>query len=73
MFVVLLNLFQYRLSVGSEHTLNGRRYPMELHIVTYNEDYGSFEAASTMPKGLSVVTFFYDVSGLILFYSLAFY
>jgi carbonic anhydrase len=27
-------------AAGSEHTLNSRRYSAELHLVTYNSNYG---------------------------------
>ncbi|XP_052270370.1 uncharacterized protein LOC127871465 isoform X2 [Dreissena polymorpha] len=47
---------------GSEHTLQGKMYPMEIHIVHYNEKYGSVAGAVSQPDGLAVVGFFYQVS-----------
>lgn len=50
-------------SGGSEHTLNGRRYPLELHIVNYNEKYGDLSnAASKERDGLAVLGFWFEVS-----------
>ncbi|XP_048778796.2 carbonic anhydrase 2-like isoform X1 [Ostrea edulis] len=48
---------------GSEHTYDGHRFPMELHIVSYNEKYGSLQNAA--PKdgdGLAVLGFWYQIS-----------
>jgi carbonic anhydrase len=41
---------------GSEHTLNGKMYPSELHLVHYNTSkYASFADAVTQPDGLAVI------------------
>jgi len=49
-------------SRGSEHTLNGREYPAELHIVHWNTKYGNVGDAVTRRDGLAVLGFFYEVS-----------
>lgn len=47
---------------GSEHTLNGNEYPMELHIVTYNTKYADLDTALPNSDGLAVLGFFFQVS-----------
>ncbi|XP_053670351.1 carbonic anhydrase 7-like [Anopheles nili] len=46
---------------GSEHMINGRQFPLEVHLVFYNGLYGSFDAAKTEVDGLAVVGFLYEV------------
>ncbi|XP_078333312.1 carbonic anhydrase-like [Crassostrea virginica] len=46
---------------GSEHTLNGNQYPMELHIVTYNMKYANLSTALPNSDGLAVLGFFIQV------------
>ena len=46
---------------GSEHTVNGRQYFGELHIVHYNTKYDSIETAVSQPDGLAVCGFFIEV------------
>ncbi|KAL5017123.1 hypothetical protein ScPMuIL_006712 [Solemya velum] len=46
---------------GSEHTVNGKAYPIELHIVHYREEYGSLTNAVNKSDGLAVLGFFADV------------
>ncbi|XP_055890705.1 carbonic anhydrase-like isoform X2 [Biomphalaria glabrata] len=47
---------------GSEHTLKGKMYPGELHLVHYNaEKYKSFTEAVTQPDGLAVIGVFLKV------------
>ncbi|XP_052031719.1 carbonic anhydrase 6 [Apodemus sylvaticus] len=40
---------------GSEHTIDGIRSMMEIHIVHYNKKYGSYEEAKDKEDGLAVV------------------
>ncbi|XP_059142586.1 LOW QUALITY PROTEIN: carbonic anhydrase 14-like [Physella acuta] len=47
---------------GSEHTINGKSYPMELHIVHYKKSLGSLAAAATQFQGLAVLGFLFEVS-----------
>ena len=43
-------------SRGSEHQINGRKYPMEIHIVHYNaEKYPNASTAMKKPDGLAVL------------------
>lgn len=49
-------------SDGSEHTVNGKMYPAELHLVHYNADkYADFGAAVTQPDGLAVLGVFLQI------------
>ncbi|XP_043997332.1 carbonic anhydrase 4a [Gambusia affinis] len=47
---------------GSEHTIDGEQYPMELHIVHMNTKYSDLGTALRDPKGVAVLGFFYEVS-----------
>ncbi|XP_055052072.2 carbonic anhydrase 4b [Misgurnus anguillicaudatus] len=47
---------------GSEHTIDGEQYPMELHIVHIKENYNSLEEAVGDPLGVAVLGFFYEES-----------
>ncbi|XP_037608266.1 carbonic anhydrase 15 [Sebastes umbrosus] len=46
---------------GSEHTVDGRRYPMEMHIVNMKSIHPNLTAALKDPTGLAVLGFFIDV------------
>lgn len=46
---------------GSEHTINGKMFDGELHLVHYNTGYGSFEEAADKPDGLAVLGIFLQV------------
>lgn len=48
---------------GSEHTLNGRGSPAEMHLVHYNTKFSSFAAAvaSGEPDALAVIGVFYAI------------
>lgn len=46
---------------GSEHTLDGRRFPMELHIVSIKASHkGNIASALADPTGLAALGFFID-------------
>ncbi|XP_062392965.1 carbonic anhydrase IV c [Sardina pilchardus] len=47
---------------GSEHTVDGERYPMELHIVHIKEEYQSLEEAESDSAGIAVLGFFFEAS-----------
>ncbi|XP_064880536.1 carbonic anhydrase 4b isoform X2 [Oncorhynchus nerka] len=47
---------------GSEHTIDGERYPMELHIVNIKEEYNSLAEALKDTAGVGVLGFFYEES-----------
>jgi len=53
-------------SRGSEHTLNGKEYPLEVHLVHVNTKYYVDGAPSAdnfgMPDGLAVLGIFYEIS-----------
>ncbi|XP_028450466.1 carbonic anhydrase 4-like [Perca flavescens] len=47
---------------GSEHTINGERYPMELHIIHVKKDYDDLETALSDPEGVAVLGFLFETS-----------
>ncbi|XP_053224926.1 carbonic anhydrase 15-like isoform X1 [Podarcis raffonei] len=47
---------------GSEHTVDGQQYPMELHIVHMNTKYKTITEAKGHPNGLAVLSFLFKVS-----------
>ncbi|CAH1240458.1 CA12 [Branchiostoma lanceolatum] len=51
------------LTVGSEHTLESKAYPGEVHFVHYSEDYPNISAAvaSGSPTALAVLGFFLEL------------
>ncbi|KAI5089261.1 carbonic anhydrase IV a precursor [Silurus meridionalis] len=49
-------------SPGSEHTIDGEQYPMELHIVHIKDTYISVEEALSDPKGQASLGFFFEES-----------
>ncbi|KAG7272295.1 hypothetical protein CRUP_014180 [Coryphaenoides rupestris] len=48
---------------GSEHTIDGTKYPAELHLVHWNTKYPSFGDAANKPDGLAVVGVFLKIGG----------
>lgn len=50
---------------GSDHTFNGRPYPMECHYVHFRKDLGSFQRAALQPDGIAVVAYVFKVITLI--------
>jgi carbonic anhydrase len=46
---------------GSEHLLDGKAYPMEVHFVHYNDKYEDLTAAVAQDGGLAVLGFFFEV------------
>uniref|UniRef100_A0A7N6APR7 Carbonic anhydrase n=1 Tax=Anabas testudineus TaxID=64144 RepID=A0A7N6APR7_ANATE len=47
---------------GSEHTIDGERYPMELHIVHMKQHYTDLKTALADTEGVAVLGFFYERS-----------
>lgn len=45
----------------SEHTLSGRRYPAEMHLVHYGTKYGSVANAINYRDGVAVLGVFFNV------------
>jgi len=45
---------------GSENTINNSSFPLELHMVFFQEAYGTFEASTEHPDGLAVLSFLYS-------------
>lgn len=50
-------------SVGSEHLIGGRAFPLELHLVHYNSKYLTIQEALKHKDGLAVVAVLYELSG----------
>uniref|UniRef100_A0A8C0HC81 Carbonic anhydrase n=1 Tax=Chelonoidis abingdonii TaxID=106734 RepID=A0A8C0HC81_CHEAB len=46
---------------GSEHTIDGHQFPMELHLVHMNTKYKTVNEAKGHPNGLAVLGFLYKV------------
>lgn len=49
--------------IGSEHTMDGERYPMELHIVHIKEQFVDLSEATKSTDGIAVLGFVYTESG----------
>ncbi|CDQ93325.1 unnamed protein product, partial [Oncorhynchus mykiss] len=47
---------------GSEHTIDGEQYPMELHIVHMKQQHSNLGDALKDPSGVAVLGFFYEVN-----------
>ncbi|XP_020505638.1 carbonic anhydrase 4a [Labrus bergylta] len=47
---------------GSEHTIDGEQYPMELHIVHMKHQYTDLTTALLDSEGVAVLGFFYEAS-----------
>ncbi|XP_066502762.1 carbonic anhydrase IV c [Hoplias malabaricus] len=47
---------------GSEHTVDGEQYPMEVHIVHIKERYNTLKEAMNDPMGVAALGFFFEVS-----------
>ncbi|KAL5288912.1 CA14.2 family protein [Megaselia abdita] len=47
---------------GSEHYINGKPYPLELHMVHKNSRYSSVAQAQQYPDGLMVLGYFFSVN-----------
>ncbi|MBW01876.1 Carbonic anhydrase 6, partial [Eschrichtius robustus] len=48
---------------GSEHTIDGIRYVIEIHVVHYNSKYKSYAKAQKAPDGLAVQAALVEVKG----------
>ncbi|XP_071180426.1 carbonic anhydrase-like isoform X2 [Mytilus edulis] len=46
---------------GSEHNINGKQYPMEMHVVLYNSQHGVFSNALNKTGGLAVLAFLFEI------------
>ncbi|XP_066911154.1 uncharacterized protein [Clytia hemisphaerica] len=47
---------------GSEHTVDGKEYPLEVHFVHYNRKYGNISAAVEKSDGLLVLGYLFEIS-----------
>ncbi|XP_040843591.1 carbonic anhydrase 6 [Ochotona curzoniae] len=47
---------------GSEHTVDGIRRVIEVHVVHYNSKYDSYDRAQTEPDGLAVIAAFIEIN-----------
>ncbi|XP_073493859.1 carbonic anhydrase-like [Phyllobates terribilis] len=46
---------------GSEHTINGKAFPLEIHFVFYNTKYEDLTEAKANPDGLAVVGVLFEI------------
>ena len=46
----------------SEHTLDSRRHPLEMHLVHYNSEHHDVQAAHDKEQGLAVISVLFDIS-----------
>ena len=46
---------------GSEHTIDSKRFPLEIHLVHFNQKYSSFGDAISQPDGLAVLGIMADL------------
>uniref|UniRef100_A0A1E1WVQ2 Carbonic anhydrase n=1 Tax=Tityus obscurus TaxID=1221240 RepID=A0A1E1WVQ2_TITOB len=46
---------------GSEHTIDSKSYPLEVHFVHMNEKYSSLDVALENPDGIAVLGVFYEI------------
>ena len=58
-------LKNFHLHWPGEHTLNGKRFPAELHLVFFNEKYGTFDEAARESDGLAVLGFFFEIDNIL--------
>ncbi|GAB6030171.1 Carbonic AnHydrase [Chamberlinius hualienensis] len=49
-------------SAGSEHTVSGKQYPLEMHMVHYNSKYDNKDVAAINPDGLAVLGVLFKIS-----------
>ena len=74
--LIYLSLFRYEFAQfhwhwgsvstqGSEHTIDGKEYPAEIHFVHFNKKYGDISTAVSKSDGLAVLGFFYEVNILV--------
>ncbi|XP_014673528.1 PREDICTED: carbonic anhydrase 2-like [Priapulus caudatus] len=47
---------------GSEHFINGKQYPLEMHLVHYHSSYPNISMAQNQPHGLAVLGVLFEVS-----------
>lgn len=48
-------------SEGSDHTLFGKRFPLEAHLVYRQEKYGTLRNAQNYKHGVAVIAVFFEV------------
>lgn len=49
-------------TTGSEHLINAKQFPAEMHLVHYNRRYGSLTEAVNYPDGLAIIGVMIEVS-----------
>lgn len=46
----------------AEHTIDGHRDPLEIHLVHYNKKYNNFSIATKHENGIAVVAVLFEVN-----------
>ncbi|XP_037034296.1 carbonic anhydrase 2-like [Bradysia coprophila] len=47
--------------IGSERAMKGKKYPIELHVVTFNTDYGNIKSAMNYPDGICALSCLFEL------------
>lgn len=61
-------LEQMHLHWGAEHTVDGLRAPLELHLVHYDKQYANFSIATQHEDGVAVVSILFKVEIIIRYF-----
>lgn len=48
-------------NIGSERAVRGKKYPIELHVVTFKQDYGDIASAMNYPDGICALSCLFEV------------
>lgn len=62
----LLNHMQFHWS--AEHTVDGIRHPLELHLVHYNQKYKNFNLALQHENGIAIIAVLFKVVTVLPFF-----
>nr|XP_022911307.1 carbonic anhydrase 2-like [Onthophagus taurus] len=49
-------------NLGSEHAINGKKFPLEIQAVHYNDNYDSYSEALNSPNGIAIVSYLFNIN-----------